>query len=139
MKKLILLVGVALGFILGSRMGREPYERMESKVRELARRPEVNHAAESVSNEPADFDDTAATAASHRISGITSASNMAPGGGPTTTDFGEVKNEAAIDGDLARTFPSSDPPSNWAGPDRAPIAEDEVERNGRGEVEGIPL
>jgi hypothetical protein len=60
MKKLLLLVGVAVGFVLGSKMGREPYERMEAQLRQLAGRPEVKDAVDAVSDKAADLPDTAA-------------------------------------------------------------------------------
>jgi hypothetical protein len=44
MRKISFLLGVAIGFMLGSRAGRRPYEQMMTKVRETARRPEVQDA-----------------------------------------------------------------------------------------------
>jgi hypothetical protein len=41
MKKWILLFGIAVGFVLGSRAGRGPYKQIEGKVREVGARPEV--------------------------------------------------------------------------------------------------
>ncbi len=41
MRKISFLLGVTIGFLLGSRAGRRPYEQMVSKVRATARRPEV--------------------------------------------------------------------------------------------------
>ena len=46
MKKLTFLFGVAVGFLLGSKVGHEPYAQVESKVKELAGRPEVQGAVE---------------------------------------------------------------------------------------------
>ena len=58
MKKLLLLVGIAVGFVLGSKKGREPYKRLEAQVRQLAGRPEVKGAVDSVSHKMADLTDT---------------------------------------------------------------------------------
>jgi hypothetical protein len=44
MKKLAFLLGLAVGFLLGSKVGREPYAQMREKVREVAARPEVQDA-----------------------------------------------------------------------------------------------
>jgi len=41
MKKLSLLLGVGLGFILGSKAGPRPYEQLEAKARSVTTRPEV--------------------------------------------------------------------------------------------------
>jgi hypothetical protein len=46
MKKLTFLFGAAVGFLLGSKVGHEPYAQVESKVKELAGRPEVQDAME---------------------------------------------------------------------------------------------
>ena len=44
MKKLAFLLGVAVGFLIGSKVGHEPYAQVEKKMRELAARPEVQDA-----------------------------------------------------------------------------------------------
>jgi hypothetical protein len=113
MKKLLLLVGVAVGFVLGSKMGREPYERMEAQLRQLAGRPEVKDAVDAVSDKAADLTDT--------MAGVV---KMVPAGkGPTgSIDQSEIdaETDAALDSELEGTFPTSDPPSSWAGPDIEP-------------------
>ena len=44
MRKVIFLLGGAIGFILGSRAGSEPYQQVETKLRQFVRRPEVQQA-----------------------------------------------------------------------------------------------
>jgi hypothetical protein len=46
MKKLWLLAGMGIGFVLGSRAGREPYDQLEGKVRRFRGRPEVQGAVD---------------------------------------------------------------------------------------------
>jgi hypothetical protein len=41
MKKIIFLAGAGVGFLLGSRAGNEPYQRLEAEVRKLAGRSDV--------------------------------------------------------------------------------------------------
>jgi hypothetical protein len=41
MRKITFVLGAGIGFILGSRTGRGPYQQLETKVRAFARRPEV--------------------------------------------------------------------------------------------------
>ena len=41
MRKIIFLLGGAFGFILGSRAGKEPYQQVETKLRQFVRRSEV--------------------------------------------------------------------------------------------------
>jgi hypothetical protein len=113
MKKLLLLVGAAVGFVLGSKMGRKPYERLEAKARQLAGRPEVKRAVEAVSDEAVDLTDTMAGVAMKKSAGE----------GPTgSIDQAEIdaETDAALDNELEGTFPTSDPPSSWAGPDVEP-------------------
>ena len=47
MKKLAFLIGVGVGFLLGSKAGSGPYQEIESKVRALVNRPEVRATVES--------------------------------------------------------------------------------------------
>jgi hypothetical protein len=45
MKKLTLLAGVGIGYVLGTRAGRERYEQIRSSVKRLASNPTVQSAA----------------------------------------------------------------------------------------------
>ncbi len=56
MKKLILVIGLAVGFVLGSRMGRGPYNKLEQTARQFADDPRVQEKVGQAR-------DTAATAA----------------------------------------------------------------------------
>ena len=46
MKKLILVIGLAVGFVLGSRMGRGPYNKLEQTARQFADDPRVQEKVE---------------------------------------------------------------------------------------------
>ena len=45
MKKLTLLIGIAIGYVLGSRAGRERFEQLRSSARRVASNPTVQSAA----------------------------------------------------------------------------------------------
>ncbi|MFJ3584904.1 YtxH domain-containing protein [Streptomyces sp. NPDC090127] len=45
--KLTFVVGLALGFVIGTRAGRERYEQMKKSAREISQNPAVRNAAES--------------------------------------------------------------------------------------------
>jgi hypothetical protein len=45
--KLTFVVGLALGYVLGTRAGRERYEQLRKSARELSQNPAVRNAAES--------------------------------------------------------------------------------------------
>jgi len=51
MKKFILLFGVGVGFVLGSRAGREPYRRLTEMARDLTQRREFKRLASTVSDQ----------------------------------------------------------------------------------------
>jgi hypothetical protein len=51
MRKLILLVGLTIGFILGSRAGREQYDQLMNKVEGLRKNSEVNEIVEIIQGE----------------------------------------------------------------------------------------
>ena len=119
MKKLYFLVGVGVGFLLGSRVGREPYEKLEAQVRQLAGRPEVKDAVNTMTEKASDLTDSASAAVTQMVPGT----GGSRGGGPTgSIDQSEIDAEtnAAIDQDLVGTFPTSDPSSSWAGGDVEP-------------------
>ena len=50
MRKLSMAVGAAIGFLAGSRAGREPYEKLEGKARSIARRPDVRKLVDETSD-----------------------------------------------------------------------------------------
>ncbi|MFI8516879.1 YtxH domain-containing protein [Streptomyces sp. NPDC085481] len=45
--KLMFVAGLALGYVIGTRAGREQYERMKKSAKDLAQNPAVRNAAES--------------------------------------------------------------------------------------------
>jgi hypothetical protein len=48
MRKITFLLGAGVGFVLGSKAGRAPYQQLESKVRQVSRRPEVKEAVDQL-------------------------------------------------------------------------------------------
>jgi hypothetical protein len=41
MKRVVFLLGVGVGFVLGSKMGSEPYDELQRRARSVMSRPEV--------------------------------------------------------------------------------------------------
>jgi hypothetical protein len=68
MKKFLLLVGVGVGFVLGSKTGHGPYERLDRAVRELSGRRRVKHAVDTVTDKAEDFKESAVNAATAKFS-----------------------------------------------------------------------
>lgn len=50
MKKLLFLLGGAVGFLVGSRLGRGPYEAVEQQVKRLSQRPEFQSDTEEANS-----------------------------------------------------------------------------------------
>jgi hypothetical protein len=48
--KLTFLAGLALGYVIGTRAGRERYEQLKKSVREISQNPAVRNAAESAAH-----------------------------------------------------------------------------------------
>ena len=69
MKKFLAVLGtgVGIGFVLGSRAGRRPYERLEERIREVSGRDDVRAAAESASSLVADLKEKAVNTAAEKI------------------------------------------------------------------------
>ena len=68
-KKAMLLVGVGVGFVLGSRAGRGPYETLEGKVRQAAGRPEVQGTVEELKVVAVDKADQVISSVSDKLPG----------------------------------------------------------------------
>ena len=60
MKRVWLLAGIVVGFVVGSSMGRAPYERLQGAVRSLGQRPETRKVKDSLINAASDISDTTA-------------------------------------------------------------------------------
>ena len=61
MKKFIFVIGMMVGFVLGSRMGRGPYEQLEGSVREMIDHPKVQRALHSAADSAESARDSAWT------------------------------------------------------------------------------
>ncbi|MEU5974134.1 YtxH domain-containing protein [Streptomyces sp. NPDC047315] len=48
--KLTFVVGLAIGYVIGTRAGRERYEQMKKSVREFSQNPAVRNAAEAAAH-----------------------------------------------------------------------------------------
>jgi len=50
MRKLLFVAGAGIGFVLGSMAGRQPYDLLESKIRKVKARPDVQEAVDKVTD-----------------------------------------------------------------------------------------
>ena len=67
MKKLLLAIGTTVGFLVGSRAGRGPYTKLQSKARALSRRPDVRRAVDDTSESVQEKLHGARSAAANKI------------------------------------------------------------------------
>ncbi len=63
----VLGVGVGIGFVLGSKAGREPYERLESKFRGMSSRDDLPGAPQGVSAAASDVKETVVSAGAQKV------------------------------------------------------------------------
>ena len=83
MKKLIFLLGVAVGFLMGSKIGHEPYAKVEKKVKEFTDRPELQDAMKKAKSAAQEQVDHFSEKMSDKLPGSDSADarrNNPPGG-----------------------------------------------------------
>ncbi len=66
MKKLWFLAGIGIGFVLGSRAGLAPYERLRQNAQDLSARPEVKDTVASVTGSVTQVKDQVVAKALHR-------------------------------------------------------------------------
>ncbi|MFD9357821.1 YtxH domain-containing protein [Streptomyces sp. NPDC060031] len=65
--KVTFVVGLALGYVLGTRAGRERYEQMKKSARELAQNPAVRNAAETAGHSGRQFAGRALSAVGDKV------------------------------------------------------------------------
>ncbi|MEU7374127.1 YtxH domain-containing protein [Streptomyces albidoflavus] len=65
--RLTFVAGVALGYVLGSRAGRERYEQLRKCAQRVAQNPAVRNAAESAAQQGRGFADKAYHSVSERV------------------------------------------------------------------------
>lgn len=65
-----MLFGIAVGFVLGSRASRGPYQQIEGKVREVGARPEVQKAINAVTGRAKEQASDVASTVHDRVSEV---------------------------------------------------------------------
>ncbi|MGW7438888.1 YtxH domain-containing protein [Streptomyces sp. NPDC054849] len=65
--KVTFVVGLTLGYVLGSRAGRERYEKLKKSAREIAQNPAVRNAAESAGQTGREFAGKAFSVVSEKV------------------------------------------------------------------------
>ncbi|MFJ7203197.1 YtxH domain-containing protein [Streptomyces sp. NPDC098789] len=65
--KVTFVAGLALGYVLGTRAGRERYEQLKKSARELAQNPAVRNAAETAGQSGRQFAGKAFAAVSDKV------------------------------------------------------------------------
>lgn len=68
--KVTFMVGLALGYVLGTRAGRERYEELKKSARELAQNPAVRNAAETAGHTGREFAGKAFAAVSEKVGDV---------------------------------------------------------------------
>ncbi len=77
MKKFTFLIGMATGFVVGSRIGRGPYERLETSVRQAINQPKVQNTLHSAADRAKSVRDSALDATTETIDDVSDAATTA--------------------------------------------------------------
>jgi hypothetical protein len=67
MKRFLIVVGAAIGFVLGSRAGRGPYERVQAKVKGLTGRSSIQDAVTSAKDGVQSVSDVATSSIGDKV------------------------------------------------------------------------
>ncbi|MEU6661124.1 YtxH domain-containing protein [Streptomyces sp. NPDC046821] len=65
--RLTFVAGLALGYVLGTRAGRERYEQLKKSAREIAQNPAVRNTAESAAHQTREFAGKAVHAVTDKV------------------------------------------------------------------------
>ncbi|MFD3697574.1 YtxH domain-containing protein [Streptomyces sp. NPDC058646] len=72
--KVMFAVGLALGYVLGTRAGRERYEQLKKSAREISQNPAVRNAAETAGQSGREYAGKAFAAVSQKVGDVVPAS-----------------------------------------------------------------
>lgn len=90
MRKITLLIGAGIGYVLGTRAGREQYDRMAAEARKLWRDPRVQQKAQQAQDTASDLGHKAESKVSEKVdrssSGSASSEAAAPSTFPTSAE-----------------------------------------------------
>ncbi len=92
------LLGAALGYVLGAKAGKERYNQIEAKFREIAGMPAVQQATATVKDTASSVADTAKTTVNDKVGGGSSSTGTSSTG--TSTDTGYPPATTALDSDV---------------------------------------
>ncbi len=92
-KKLTLAAAAGAGYVLGAKAGRERYNQIEAKFREIAGMPAVQNATATVVETASSVADTAKSTVNDKVSSV--AGKGSDGSGDTVVDLGTGANTGA--------------------------------------------
>ena len=83
MRKIVFAAGAAIGYVLGTRAGRQRYEQMAGAARQVAEQPTVKQALNEVQTQATRVYDAAKTAVNQRLGSTRPTTDGTPAGDPT--------------------------------------------------------
>ena len=85
-RKLTLAAAAGAGYVLGAKAGKERYDQIEAKFREIAGMPAVQNATATVKGTASTVADQAKSTVSETVGGSSTGGTSAPSTGTTTTE-----------------------------------------------------
>ena len=108
-KKLTLAAAAGAGYVLGAKAGKERYNQIEAKFREIAGMPAVQNATTTVKQTASDVADTAKSTVNDKVEAVTAKTSKSSGSGDTVVDLGTGANTGAT-APMAGAAPSGSAP-----------------------------
>ena len=94
-RKLTLAAAAGAGYVLGAKAGKERYNQIESKFREIAGMPAVQSATATVKETASGVADTAKTAVNDKVEAVTDKASSSKGDTDVVVDLGTGANTGA--------------------------------------------
>ena len=109
-RKLTLAAAAGVGYVLGAKAGKERYDQIEAKFREIAGMPAVQNATATVKDTASSVADQAKTSVTEKVGGSSTDSSSYPSTGATTTETDVVVVDLGTGANTGATAPLSTAP-----------------------------
>ena len=115
-RKLTLAAAAGVGYVLGAKAGKERYDQIEAKFREIAGMPAVQNATATVKDTASSVADQAKTSVTEKVGGSSTDTSSYATTGATTTETDVVVVDLGTGANTGATAPLGTGPISGARP-----------------------